>query len=119
MAAPHALEADVKELRAEITRLASEHASKYDEAEKFVESVKAKNPDTPAYELAEFGEIGEMFAAADEVKEKLAARKDQLTSMLSHGGKDAGGDSLASGRQERTPGRAMSIGDRLVASSGY
>lgn len=116
MAAPHALEADVKELRAEITRLASEHAVKYDEAEQFAASVKAKNPDTPVFELAEFNDIDAAYTAADVLKEKQADLTDKLAKVLSHGGREVNTDT------RREPGAELAggtIGSRLVASTQY
>jgi len=119
MAAPHALEADVKELRAEIGRLASEHATKYDAAERFAASVKEKNPGVPAFELAEFDEIDEMYTAADQAKDRQADLTAKLAKVLSHAGRESGGapaDVMASGADQN---RAESIGGRLVASDEY
>lgn len=115
MAAPHALEADVKELRAEITRLASEHAAKYDEAEQFAASVKAKNPDTPVFELAEFSDIDAAYTAADVLKEKQADLTEKLAKVLSHGGREVNTDT----RRTDAPVTAGSLGSRLVASTEY
>lgn len=116
MAAPHALEADVKELRAEIGRLATEHAAKYEEAEQFAASVKSKNPETPVYELAEFADIDAAYTAADSVKDRQAELTDKLAKVLSHGGRDAAVDTRKPAGEVVAAG---SLGERIVASRPY